>query len=336
MTPPSSSTSAACPTRSSSGASARSTRSSRRSGRSRSAAPGDRHRRRVRRRARAAHRDVPDALAARAETRRLADADRRCPADGGQSPLGGRAGWPVRSPPRRTASRRSAARRWPRHGRSTPRTRPPAPRSPRTAVPARGRAPDPYPLQHRPARDRRRRDRARHRVRAACRRAPRRGHRDRGPAAPPGRPPDGLGAGRGGHSRPARRRRRGRCSDGDRAGRRRHRRLRPGGRERGHRQQDRHLRAGGARPPPRHPVPRGRAAEHVRPSLPDGASIVVEERDGDEVRALGGRRVAPEATASGTRPSTSPRPGSSRRSSPTRACSSRRSGPRSRPARCGR
>ncbi len=30
-------------------------------------------------------------------------------------------------------------------------------------------------------------------------------------------------------------------------------------------------------------------------SLPDGAAIVVEERDGDEVRALGGRRVAPEA-----------------------------------------
>ena len=29
--------------------------------------------------------------------------------------------------------------------------------------------------------------------------------------------------------------------------------------------------------------------------LPDGAAIVVEERDGDEVRALGGRRVAPEA-----------------------------------------
>ena len=201
-------------------------------------------------------------------------------------------------------------------------------RPPRPAAAGRA-APDPDPLQHGPARDRRRRHRARGDLRDACGGRPRRGPRGRsrgrcsraagsppGSWARPGCPTGSIVDGAAGAAMAAGP---GRCG---------HRRLRPGGGERRHRQQGRHLRARGAGAPPRHPVPRRGAAEHAStPPRPTATAIVDRGARPDEVRGFGGRLVAPpRPRAPGTPPSTSPRPslidGLHHR---RRACSGRRS-----------
>ena len=84
-------------------------------------------------------------------------------------------------------------------------------------------------------------------------------------AAAAGSPPDGLGAGAGGHPLSGHLRQHGRSGDGaGRSGRGDHR-GRPHRRQRRHRQQDRHLSAGGTGRPSRHTLLRGRAPFHPGP-----------------------------------------------------------------------
>ena len=80
-------------------------------------------------------------------------------------------------------------------------------------------------------------------------------------------------------------------------GRRGDPRRRPYRRERRRREQGRYVLAGRAGASPRDPVLRRGADVDDRSRDSDGAAIRIEERDPDEVRAFGGRQVAPTGAA---------------------------------------
>ena len=115
------------------------------------------------------------------------------------------------------------------------------------------------------------------------------GRRD--PAAPAGRPADGVGA-RDSRDPACGHRRLGRgVADGGRRGRRRLHGRRPDRRQRRHGQQDRHVRARGARERTTRTVLRRRPELDCRPCDGDGAGIPIEERDPAELTERFGRAI---------------------------------------------
>ena len=197
----------------------------------------------------------------------------------------------------------------------------PAHRRPGSAPPA-PRGPRPHPLQRRCARHGGLRHRARDRAGREGGGAARARLRRRDPPLLPGGAPHRLGTPAGRHPRHHPHRRHGRLAHGPRGDLLRGGGGRPHRRQRRRGQQDRHLRPRRAGPPPRHPVLRGGALEHVRP-LARPPAPASPSRSATPTRwcassvASWRRRACRPAT----RPSTSPPPVSSRPSSPSGACS---------------